>query len=445
MRAALDEAWFDRFLASYRKIGETYELLLPTVDTLAKKRTAFENSNYAKNISLYPNRADISLLQSAYEELARLKDDISEQEYNVTVKNAYLDFITSTQWNARMISAATSKNDTLFRQANKALYSDPDVNVFQALCHWIRKDTENTLRDTTTSIGTLGHAVLEIIPDYTDNHHMLIPKEDVFHRVRQAHLRKKGYYDMLFGQEGLPSEPYIDEGLGTEICQQLLHNIDSDFSLVASENNIWATFPSRKELVHPSGYRLDRDEFIGIVCHEIGSHLLEYRNGSTQKMKLLSIGLAGYERGHEGRAFLREQIVYENERTFLKQFAWEYIVLLHLSVSLSSGLHGRPYTFSELYKVLYTLYLFWRERRLPRSTNNEAFAREEAWQLAVRVMKGTDGRGGSYMKDTIYLEGNIDTWKAAESNQEIIFIGDQGKIDITNPTHMKILRELQIS
>jgi hypothetical protein len=154
--------------------------------------------------------------------------------------------------------------------------------------------------------------------------------------------------------------------------------------------------------------------------------------------------MAGYEYSDEGRAFLREQIVYDKESTFLRQFAWEYIVLLHLSVSLAQGLNGHRYQFPELYDTLFCLYSFWRERRMPQATNNEAYARDEAWMLAVRIYKGTNGTDGSYMKDIVYLEGNIKSWQLAKTDPSLILRGDVGRFDITNPQQVAMLNELGI-
>ncbi len=441
MLIAVDERWFDRYQVLSAQIGETYELLLPRNETLETKRREFELSNHKTNIPLYPDRAETVVISKTREQLDQLKTEISLNEEDSLVREAYIDSIAALDWNATMILAGTNQDNAAFRHANDVLYDPPSSDIFKAVCHWIRHDTQTTSETGDKNLTKLAEDVLRVIPNLHDNHQMIIPSEELFHKVRRAHRREDGYYDKLFGNNGLPTDTYIDEQAGDAICHQMLKNIGSDFIMAPSDNNIWAVFPSRKQVVRPVGYRMDRDEFIGVVCHEIGSHVLEHELGQKQKLKLLGVGLAGYEKGNEGRAFLREQIVYENERTFLRQFAWEYIALLHLSVSLASGAYQKPYDFVTLYHVLYTLYRFWRERRLPRSTNNDRFAHDEAWQLAIRVMKGTDGNGGAYMKDSVYLEGNIRCWQAAATDPEIILRGDLGKIDITNPRHMKIIEK----
>jgi hypothetical protein len=436
MSTMSDTRWFDRFAEIFAKIGETYEMLEPLPQTLSEKRSEFESSGYSKNISLLSDRVSIEKVVTARQELESLRKDIEDNETNDLVKWAYLDAISVCDANARLIIAGAHGDKLEYANANSDIYDDPDMHVFKAVCHWIRQTAEQSENN------PLASRVLELIPALSDDHQMLIPTEEVFHKVRELHREPNGYYDKLFGPEGLPTDPYIDQEVGDEICKRLLTNIGSDYTIVSSDNNNWATMKDRRQLVRPSGYRLDRDEFIGMVSHEIGSHILEFVNGEKSPLKLLSLGLARYDHGNEGRAFLREQIVYEHERVFLEQFAWEYIVLLHLAVSLAAGVHEKPYTFAELYEVLFSVYSFWRERRMPHATNNEAFARNEAWFLTVRVMKGTDGTGGAYLKDTVYLESNIRCWQAAAKDPSIILFGDKGKFDITNPDHLKIVQSV---
>jgi len=62
----------------------------------------------------------------------------------------------------------------------------------------------------------------------------------------------------------------------------------------------------------------------------------------------------------------------------------------------------------------------------------------------VRALKGTRGTGGAYMKDIVYLEGNIRCWQIAATHPERILYGDIGKFDITNERHIRALQQLHI-
>lgn len=439
--SARDTTWFLRYDQLLRTVGETYDLLEPSPTILATRLAEFTASNYSYIPNLASDKPDLPKLKKAQQQATALRDDILTEESDELVRTTYLSALEALELNIRLATAGATGDMAVYREACEQLYGHPDQTIFDAACAWIRDDALATSVGHSDLLTHLRDNVLAAIPRSNGKYQTLIPSEATFLAVKQSHAT---YYAELFGQEGLPTEPYIDELVGNDICRRVLRNIGSDYHMAASDNNIWAVLPSRKQVVYPRGYRLDRDEFVGIVCHEIGSHVLESVNGTKSPLQLLSSGLAGYEKGNEGRAFLREQIVYDHERIFLRQFSWEYIVLLHVAVSFAAGLNKQPYDFAQLYDTLYKLYYFWRERREPRATNNETFARQEAWYLAVRIFKGTPGDGSAaYLKDTVYLEGNVKCWQLAATDASLIVSGDQGKYDISNPVHIEILRELR--
>ena len=54
-------------------------------------------------------------------------------------------------------------------------------------------------------------------------------------------------------------------------------------------------------------FREDRIE--PLIQHEIGTHVLTYRNGDSQPLKLMAVGLPSYEETQEGLAVLAEYVV----------------------------------------------------------------------------------------------------------------------------------------
>ena len=436
----LDTKWSLRYKKILDTIGEAYEQLEPSSSVLVDRRADFEQSGYTTNPDLTADKPDLATLTAVQSQITQLKRELIDDEPLTIVQDAYLSALDANLDTITLLQAGATRDMARYSDANVRLYGTPDRTIFDAACAWIYDDALKTPVDHSGLLLELRDAVLEVIPQSHAEYSILIPPETTFAAVKNSH---EAYYAQLFGADSLPQDPYIDEHTGNKICQHILDTIGTNFVLTPSENNIWAILPSRHQIVYPRGYYLDRDEFIGIVCHEIGSHMLEAINGAKSPLKLLCYGLAGYEKGNEGRAFLREQIVYDHEHTFLRQFSWEYIVLLHVAVSLATGINGQPYDFVRLYDTLYKLYYFWRERREPRATNNEAFARQEAWYLAVRILKGTPGDGSAaYLKDTVYLEGNVHCWRLAASDPSVILLGDRGKFDITNPAHMELVGEL---
>ncbi len=122
--------------------------------------------------------------------------------------------------------------------------------------------------------------------------------------------------------------------------------------------------------------------------------------------------------------------------------SWEYRIAIHLIISLASGLYERTYEFAELYHILTILFRFWTAKR--GEAIDETVIHDGAWSMATRALKGTDGHGNAYLKDIVYLEGNIRCWQVAATHPEMIFSGDRGKFDIANPRHIQALTQIGI-
>lgn len=440
----IDTQWYARLVEATKGIGETFIILEPEQDQLQEERQKFFDSNCQSQPDLRPRNLDSTFLAGALQRLIELRTGIHEQEPNKFIREAYEAHIADYVTNLEMIHASVNDDHAEFIAKNVALYGVPHTDVFAAVCTWIREDVQATMSADGPQLEKLGEELLRLLPDISGDPSILLPREDIFKSVRDMHFTSGGYFDQLFAPKGLPDSPYVDQLHGDDITLQAIANVGSDYEITSATDGLWAVLSRSHQIVRPEGYRVDRDYFTGIVAHEIGSHLLAESNGSRQSLRLLELGMNGYEKGSEGLAYLREQIVYPHKSVFVKQASWEYILILHLSVSLAAGLTNRRYTFVELYALLYALHRFWRERRYPLDTNNEAQAREEAWFLGVRIMKGTDGSGGSYMKDTVYLQGSIACWKLAERDSRMLLLGDVGKFNVADPRHWDILRGLGI-
>lgn len=447
-RPAIDQRWFDALQTITSRGKEVFLLLEPTPEVLKERRNQFESSGYSIDLDLRPLSVDIVSVKAQNDALRRLADEIRGNEPNPYIKDAYIARIEECIQGNAMVLAAAQGNHEEFLQTNALLYGTPQAELFAAAVAWIHEDARETMVEYSEKLANFRDALLGALPQVEGgNPRRIMPSETVFRTVRDMHFVPGGYRDQLLRNVALPQQAYIDQQKGDVVCRQVIANIGSNYALADSQDGIWAVVNSAKKVIRPLKYNLDLDEFFGIVCHEIGSHLLESVNGSRQPLRLLSLGLAHFESGNEGRAFLREQIVYSSEAEFTRQSSWEYILLLYLGVCLASGSDGRAYRFAELYDVMLRLHRFWRERRYPGAPSNERIARDEAWHLAVRVMKGTSGnfeQPGCYMKDIVYLEGNVACWDMAAQDPKTILRGDIGKFNIANPEHVRILRGLEI-
>ena len=123
-----------------------------------------------------------------------------------------------------------------------------------------------------------------------------------------------------------------------------------------------------------AGFREDRVE--PLIQHEVGTHVLTYRNGDSQPLKLLAVGLPSYEETQEGLAVLAEYVVGGLDPRRMRVLAARVVAA---SMMLADA------DFIEIFKHL---------------TDDHGFAPRTAWSVTSRAMYG----GGS-TKDIIYLRG----------------------------------------
>ena len=116
-------------------------------------------------------------------------------------------------------------------------------------------------------------------------------------------------------------------------------------------------------------------EAISLLNHEIGTHILTYINGKTQKLSLLHVGLNGYEEMQEGLAIIAE---YLSDSLSINRLR----VLSARVIAVDSIIKGAD--FIEVFRLL----------------RNYGFEEKDSFMIATRVF-----RGGGFVKDAIYLRG----------------------------------------
>jgi uncharacterized protein (TIGR02421 family) len=143
-----------------------------------------------------------------------------------------------------------------------------------------------------------------------------------------------------------------------------------------------------------AGFREERVE--PLIQHEVGTHVVTFRNGEAQPLKLLSVGLPAYEETQEGLAVLAEFLVGGLDPRRLR-------VLAARVIAASMMLSGED--FLGIFEYL-------------RETHR--FAPRTAWSIVTRVTFG----GGS-TKDIIYLRGieRVLDFVAEHKNLDPLLVG----------------------
>jgi uncharacterized protein (TIGR02421 family) len=116
-----------------------------------------------------------------------------------------------------------------------------------------------------------------------------------------------------------------------------------------------------------------------LLQHEVGTHLVTYYNGKSQPLRLLQVGLAGYDGLQEGLAVLAEYLVGGLTSQRMRTLAARVI-------AVDSLVRGAP--FVDTFSLLVDQY-----KLEPRS----------AFTITLRVY-----RGGGLTKDAIYLQGFVE-------------------------------------
>jgi uncharacterized protein (TIGR02421 family) len=113
-----------------------------------------------------------------------------------------------------------------------------------------------------------------------------------------------------------------------------------------------------------------------LIQHEVGTHVVTYENGRAQPLKLLTVGLPGYDETQEGLALLSEYVSGGLDPLRLRLLAARVI-------AVDTLIHGAD--FLEIFKEL---------------REGHTLAPKTAWGVTIRV-----ARSGGLTKDVIYLRG----------------------------------------
>ncbi len=181
-------------------------------------------------------------------------------------------------------------------------------------------------------------------------------------------------------------------------------------SKVIIQEDITGLMVSKGNLLIGSRTKIPAARVEALIAHEVGTHVLTYLNGKSQKLQQLYIGLSGYDELQEGLAVLSEYMVGGLTGTRMRLLAAR-VVAAHRLVDGASFVE----VFHELNKVY-------------------GFERRTAFNISMRTF-----RGGGLTKDAIYLRGLVQLLKYIKDGGDLepLFVG---KI---SADHIAIVKELQ--
>jgi uncharacterized protein (TIGR02421 family) len=141
-------------------------------------------------------------------------------------------------------------------------------------------------------------------------------------------------------------------------------------------NDVADLMVSHGRLLIPATANFRSGRVEALLHHEIGTHVLTFANGARQPLKMLTVGLPGYEETQEGLGVLAEYLVGGLDPQRLRLLAARVIAVDRM-------LDGAG--FLELFEELH---------------DSIGFPPKMAWGVTIRV-----ARCGGLTKDVIYLRG----------------------------------------
>lgn len=141
--------------------------------------------------------------------------------------------------------------------------------------------------------------------------------------------------------------------------------------------------------------KVQRARAQALLHHEVGTHLVTQANGSHQPVKVLGVGLAGYDETQEGLAVLAEIACGGLTAFRLRQLAGR-VVTVHRMIGGAS--------FAEAHEALVA----------------DDFPSGSAWTTVMRVY-----RSGGMTKDAIYLRGLVELLEhlGSDGSLDLLWLG----------------------
>ncbi len=444
--APFDERLYKELKMSFLGAPEIYKDLDLTPEAKAAAIEAWRNGDEA---DLRPVHLDEAVLVERAEELRAFKlEIIADETIDSMLRQAYRWRVNEAIANVYMQISALHGDEQGYRRWGEFIYGKPKADIYKAALDFIAHDAETIIEAHTDNAVAVAaaHRVLGNIGDLRGDRTILYPDSETFQAVREDHFRRDtGFYALLFAGVDMPTDGKVDNAVGDPIIDRMVHdNLQSDYERVDAAGSTWGVSHTKKQVERPKIFSMVWQRFIGLSGHEIGSHLLEYVNGLRGRFRILSdIGLDRTELGNEGRALIREQAPYETFEEFTKTVRWRDVLRRDIAIGYAHGtdeteLHkqGEMYDFMLAIDTMY-------QARL--KSNNSAAeieekSRDKTESLLTRIL-----RGGVYLKDKVYLEGNVGCWRAAkERGPQAISDGDLGKHDIANARHITVLQAVGV-
>jgi len=418
MVQVLDKEWFTRLHAIATSTNDL-DWLQNSVKVTVSERVRFLEYEVENPLFLVKSEQTVC---SELDALRTLKEQVEKYESNEAVRSIYIRKIGNHHLRLEMLQATSAGDDTRFFNYSKQLYGAPRKDFFayiakriQVLCEAdvpndAHKAAERLLQ-LFSKISTK-QAVIDndVLPEVREDDAKALSSAEVA-RVFEETLRA---YD-IDGWEVIVDEEGSRQRFAVNPYRKLVH-VPGDAALA-----------NRRVPFTPTSAQ-------ALAEHEVGVHVRRAHQGSQQPLLLLGLGLDGYLKGEEGLAsYVQQQVEGADEFYGFDRY---------MAISLAVGLDGSPRDFRAVFSSMVDYYTVTLRSR----KNIEERARSAAWDVCMRIFRGTTGQsaGTVFTRDLAYFAGNIEMWQFMTDYPERfndLFIG---KFDPLNQEHVTALQSLDI-
>lgn len=437
---SLDAKWYK--IVEQFGTFQAYEYLDGDKQHRETERQNFFNK-VVNNPSLDYPKIDVERLSCNETELLLLKNNIIREEANDIVKQVYQWKLNEKIAELRLLKAVDTGDMKKFERYSEFIYGKPSQEIFAFTIHNLRAVVTSQLTSYDDTIKNVAQELIDLLPvnlPITANYQL--PQKSDITVAREQTLKELGNLLNL----NIPTKTAGEEYKAAEIrdiFQASLESLQAEgwrAVVDTSSKSGISVDQEHREIKIPEYRKLGFTKLRALIAHEVGTHIARRLNGERSKLQLLGLGLDRYEKGEEGIATMREQILGDSVEDFAGLDG-------HLAICLAIGVDGKPRDFRKVYEIMEKY--FYLTALSSGKTPEDALksAQINAWNRTVRTFRGTDckTKGVCFRKDIVYREGNIGVWQVAKHKPEEIRRFNVGKYDPVNDRHIWVLNQLEIS
>lgn len=435
----LDSKWF-------RRIRElTHHITMASAFTNYHRQKSVEYEKFIADRSHVPTirrrKAKRHELEQRITDLISFKQEISSEEKNTVVQEAYVAKVDEEIARLKMIIAAIKRDMVEFKRATEFVYGTPSPRIYTHTIAQLYTDTQKLLESSKAPVTQAAQDFLRKLPASQYKSDIVTPSKETITSVF-TYFREKMEL-LLSGITGIEED--FRDWSGTElrdVFSQSLRAIELfDWNAVSSKSHYYLSVSGEhKEVRVPAKRRIPHQRLLALLAHEIGVHVVRRINGSSSPLLLLGTGLDHYQAGEEGVATLLEEATLGTFHLLVRPERY-------LAIGAVYGLSGRAYSFAEVFELLESYYFLQEIQTRKSKTAARKIAQKLAWEACMRVYRGADFTtpGVCSTKDIIYQDGNIQMWEVLQHNPKEIHRFLCGKYDPANASHREMLTTLGIT